>query len=366
MSQVRNHSNPKNSTNPIAIGSPFRQHPQKLKIPMKKILLFSLLFMGILSGKAQENKSTARPLTIPEYEKAKTFSVTDLDKDTYVKFENTYILDRYEAKKPYFITGDDSMRKRMDLYKLVAKDGMLDLGLMVFYTTEKGKVYKALMPNFLTDGKVWERYFEDIHSIEKTEKNFVLKLSYVLSKELGYQLYKGMNQGKDLSKDAGTYGSDICFPGTDEVAMADGSLKLLKDVKAGDVVITADINTGKSITVKVKALTEHEAKNYAITTLVLLDIKEQSTNEGTVVSLYSKALQATPNHPVETSKIIKSIGSIAVGEQIYCMDEATKTYHLFTVWNKTEQAGGTQKVFNIVAESGSTFIMNNVVVRQKL
>ncbi len=333
---------------------------------MKKLVFFSFLLISIFISKAQESKATARPLSMTEYEKAKAFSVADLDKDTYVKFENTYILDRYEAKKPYFITGDDSLRKRMDLYRLVAKEGMLDLGLMVFYTTEKGKVYKALMPNFLTDGKVWERYFEDIHAIDKTEKNFVLKLSYVLSKELGYQLYKGMNQGKDLSKDAGNYGSDICFPGTDEVAMADGSVKLLRDIKAGDEVITADVNTGKSIAVKVKALTEHEAKNYAITTLVLLAAKEQSTVNETTVTLSSKVLQATPNHPLQTSKQIKSIGSITVGEQVYCLDESTKTYQLFTVWHKTEQAGGTQKVYNIVAESGTTFIMNNVVVRQKL
>ena len=333
---------------------------------MKKILLTSFLFLAFVAINAQETKQTSRALTMAEYEKAKAFTIADLDKDTYVKFENTYILDRYEAKKPYFITGDDGMKKRMDLYKLVAKQDMQELGLMVFYTTEKGKVYKALMPNYTADGKVWEKYFEDIHAIDKTEVNFVLKLSYMLSKEMGYQLYKAMNQGKDLSKDAGTYGSDICFPGSDEVAMADGSQKLLKDIKQGDEVLTFDVATNKIIAVKVQSLTEHEAKNYAITTFLLINTNEVVTKEGTDVTLISKALQATPNHPIQTFTTIKEAGKIAIGEQIFCINDDAKTNQLFTVWNTTEQASGTQKVYNIVAASGTTFIMNNVVVRQKL
>jgi hypothetical protein len=334
---------------------------------MRRVILLGLIaIISVVNIFAQDAKPSGRPLTMAEYDKAKAFAVADLDKDTYVKFENTYILDRYEARKPYFITGDDGMKKRMDLYKLVAKEGMQELGLMVFYTNEKGKVYKALMPNFTADGKVWEKYFEDIHAIDKVEANFVLKLSYVLSKEMGYQLYKAMNQGKDLSKDAGTYGSDICFPGSDEVAMADGSKKLLKDIKQGDEVLTFDATTKQSVAVRVKGLTTHDAKNYAITTLLLVKSVESVTNAGTVVTLTSKALQATPNHPIQTTTSIKEAGKIAIGEQLYCLNETSKTNELYTVWQTTEQAGGTQKVYNIVAESGTTFIMNNVVVRQKL
>jgi hypothetical protein len=301
-----------------------------------------------------------------EYQKAQTFIIADLDKDTYVKFDNTYILDRYEAKKPYFITGDDGLKKRMDLYKFIAKEGMQELGLMVFYTTEKGKVYKALLPNYTADGKIWEKYFENIHAIDKVEQNFVLKLSYVLSKEMGYQLYKAMNQGKDVSKDAGTYGSDICFPGSDEVAMADGSKKLLKDIKQGDNVLTVDVTINKLVAVKVQSLTEHAAKNYAITTLLLVKASETTTTAGIAVSLTSKALQATPNHPIQTLNSIKAAGEIKIGEQLFCLNEAKNTNELYTVWNTTEKAGGTQKVYNIVAASGTSFIMNNVVVRQKL
>src|SRR5687767_5693858 len=143
-------------------------------------------------------------------------------------------------RKPYFVTGDDNIKKRIDLYKVVAKDNLQELGLMIFYTTEKGTVYKACMPNFTADGKVWERYFEDIHAIDRTEKNFVLKLSYILSKEMGFQLYKSLNAGKDLSEEAAHYGNDICFTGNQEVSMAGGEKKLIQDIQPGDKVITID------------------------------------------------------------------------------------------------------------------------------
>jgi hypothetical protein len=35
------------------------------------------------------------------------------------------------------------------------------------------------------------------------------------------------------------------------------------------------------------------------------------------------------------------------------------------VWGREESAGGVQPVYNIVADGGSTFIMNGVMVRQK-
>src|ERR1700744_5942009 len=212
---------------------------------MMKSIFFSacLLVVGMITVRAQDTAAN-RALTMAEYDKAKTFSVGDLDKDTYVKIENTYILDRGGFGKPYFITGDDGMKKRIDLYKLILKDGRVELGTVIYYTTEKGKRYTACMPGYKADGKVWEKYFEDIHAIDKEEKFFVLKLSYVLSKELGFQLYRAAaaGQGKDLSKEreSGTYGNDICFPGDMQVTMADGTARDLSQVKAGDEIVTVD------------------------------------------------------------------------------------------------------------------------------
>ncbi|GGH08313.1 Hint domain-containing protein [Mucilaginibacter phyllosphaerae] len=326
---------------------------------MRKLTL-TLLFAGsVLMSRAQT--VTPRPLTMAEYTKAQTFNIADLDKDTYVKFENTYILDRYEGRKPYFITGSDGLKKRIDLYKLIAKEGMQEIGTMVFYTNEKGKLYKALVPDFTADGKVWEQYFLDIDNINKVETNFILKLSYVLSKEFSFQQYKLLNGGKDLKEESATYGNDICFPGDEMVTMANGAKKLLKDVKSGDEVITVDPATKVSSAVKVKELTTHDAKNYALTKLVLVSAQVNGNN----ILLNSKVLQATPNHPMLTKQGNQKIGDIALGQDVLCLNEQTGQYESFTVLLRSEHAGGTQKVYNIVADGGSTVIMNGVMVMQK-
>ena len=318
-------------------------------------LLFLLCFS--LAATSQQNLVNPRPMTMEEYEKTKQFSVKDLDNDTYVKIDNSYILDRYEMRKPYFVKGDDNAKKRIDLYKVVAKDGLQELGLMIFYTTEKGNLYKACMPNFTADGKVWERYFEDIHAIDRTEKNFVLKLSYILSKEMGFQLYKSLNRDKDLSEEAAHYGNDICFTGNQEVSMAGGLKKYIQDIQPGDRVMTVDPVTREATVVTVKNLVVHEEKNYAVTRLKLIAAADHQSG--------SRIVEVTPNHPMQTSTGTREAASLRAGDLLYCYDSPAAGYVLYKLIEKTEYAAGKQKVYNIETEKGTTLVVNNVMVLQK-
>jgi len=323
-----------------------------------------LLVIGALAF-GQTAAPNPRPLTMDEYKKGKTFSITNLDEETYVKFENTFVLDRYEGRKPYFITGSDGLKKRIDLYKLVAREGLQELGLMVFYTSETGKRYQALVPNFTADAAVWEVYFDDIDNINKVEKNFILKLSYVLSKELSFQQYKVINGGKVSKDESAKYGTAICFPGDELVTMSNGLKKQLKDVKSGDKIITVDPVTHQSSATVVKELTEHEPENYALTQLVLVSAREHNAADGLNINLSAKVVKATPNHPMLTKNGNSKIGDISLGEQVLCLNEASGKYETYTVLQKNEHAEGTQKVYNIVAEKGSTLIVNGVMVLQK-
>jgi hypothetical protein len=330
---------------------------------MKRIFIAACALLATFSLIAQE--PAPRAITMEEYDKAKAFVVKDLDKDTYVKIGTDYVLDRYEMRKPYFITGDDGLKKRIDLYKLIAKNGMQELGTQIFYTNEKGKQFVAIQPNFTASQKVWEKYFEDIHGIDKVEKNFVLKLSYILSKEMSFQLYKSLNNGKDMKEESGTYGTDICFPGTQAVAMADGTTKLLREIKSGDMVVTVDPVTKRSAAVSVTALVSHEEKNYAITTLVAIHSSEESKAEGLYVKLATRLIQATPNHPVLTSaNMRKRIGDVIIGEKIVCSAKSGD-YMEYTVINKIEKAGGRQQVYNMTLAGGTTAVLNEVMVLQK-
>lgn len=330
-----------------------------------RFLLLLLATVGTLSVTAQEKTVNPRPITMEEYNKTRQFTVNDLDKDTYVKIDNAYILDRYEMRKPYFITGDDGLKKRIDLYKLIAKDGLQELGLMIFYTSEKGKKYSVCLPNFTASPKVWEKYFEDIHAIDKEEKNFVLKLSYILSKEVGFQLYKSLNSDKDLAEESATYGNDICFPGNQDVLLAGGIKKQIRNVLPGDKIMALDPVTKQSTAIMVKKLVVHEAKNYAVTRLVLVHDEVKESKNGNDILLVSKVLEATPNHPMYTMDGVVKAGEVKPGNHLFCFDEKSGKEVLYYVLRKINYAGGTQPVYNIEAESGNNFIVNDVMVMQK-
>jgi len=81
--------------------------------------------------------------------------------------------------------------------------------------------------------------------------------------------------------------------------------------------------------------------------------------------LSSRVLEATPNHPMLTTSGEKKAGDLKEGDKVICLDAQSGRYNEFQVWDKTETAGGVQPVYNIVAGSGSTFIMNGVMVAQK-
>jgi len=212
---------------------------------------------------------------------------------------------------------------------------------------------------------VWEKYFEDIHAIDKQEKNFVLKLSYVLSKEMSFQQFKNLNQGKDLHAEAGTYGSDICFPGHQLVALADGGAKLLRDIQPGDQVVTFDPLTRQPTAAEVHELVAHPAQNYALTRLEVVAARARATASATEVHLASQVLEATPNHPMQTLTGQKPAGEVALGEEIICFNPATQAYEPHTVLRKQDYAGGEQQVYNMVASHGATFVVNGVLVMQK-
>jgi hypothetical protein len=323
--------------------------------------IVSILSLSINTATAQSKE--ARGITMEEYKNAKTYNIEKPDEDNYAKFgNNQYIVERYEDKKPYFVTGDDGKRKRIDLYSLTKKGEDVSLGLIIYYTTETGKRYIACLPNNFAAGAVWEQYFTDIHAIDKVEANFVLKLSYILSRELSYSNYKVLLKGEEDSRaEAGTYGNDICFPGTDLVAMADGSQKLLKNIKTGDQILTLHTQTAQPQVVTVTKLIEHKAENYAITTLTLFNtvVKEEGTYLNTL------AVSATPNHPMTTSNGLKNIGAIEKGESILCKNPTTGNFERFEVWSKSEKPEGVQIVYNMETTGGDTFIMNGVMVRQK-
>src|SRR5690349_10617463 len=82
--------------------------------------LFTVCFLYLLGlaviaveATAQETKTENRSLSLEEFNKVKTFIPKNLDQDTYVKFENAYILDRYQMKPPYVFKYSDGIERKI-------------------------------------------------------------------------------------------------------------------------------------------------------------------------------------------------------------------------------------------------------------
>jgi hypothetical protein len=58
-------------------------------------------------------------------------------------------------------------------------------------------------------------------------------------------------------------------------------------------------------------------------------------------------------------------GEIKEGQEVLCLNDKTGKYEAYTVLMKAEKAAGEQKVYNMVADGGTTFLMNGVMVMQK-
>jgi hypothetical protein len=154
------------------------------------------------------------------------------------------------------------------------------------------------------------------------------------------------------------------------VTLAGGAVRRLSEVKTGDEIVTVDPATRQAMTVTVKELTVHEAKNYAITKVLLLSVTKNrptadSGPDGRDILLHSKWLEATPNHPMVTLDGRKKAGELIEGDKLECRDEQTGLFNTYTVWYISEAPGGVQRVYNIVAGGGTTLVMNGVVVSQK-
>lgn len=324
--------------------------------------LLSLFLLVVTTGILPAQESS-RSLSLDEYERAKTFRVANLDEDTYLKIDNAYILDRGNMPLPYFITGDDGLRKRIDLYKLMDKATRGRLGTVIYYTNERGKLYTAVLPTPNASPQVWAQYFEDIHATNKEEENYVLKLAYVISKELS-QAYSGPGRPQSQLEGA-AYGTEICFPGNMLVKLANGSTKPLQTVQSGESIWAIGGRSTRPLLTRVTQLTSHRAEPYALIRLMAINRSMfHSDAQGNYVQLRVEELVATPNHPIRTTRGNVPLSEVRLGDKIWVAENDYSK--LCTVFWLYEFAGPPQQVYSLSVEGADNQpVLNEIAVRQK-
>ncbi len=332
-------------------------------ISKSKLLALVSLVVLVCSVSNAQSSSELRGMTPEEYALALDIKVDDLDNDTYVKVnDGQYVLDRYDMKPPYYITGDSGVKKRLDLYKLTERATMQDLGMVVFVTdTKANETFNLVIPNLKSDGKVWNMYFDDIHQHDREQGDVALKMSYVLSKELAYLMQKA--NGADVSAmDEANSDYDFCFPAAAKVTLYDGSQKNIADVQPGDRVVT--YKNGKKLLTGVEEVSVHQKHSIDLARVILISEETVTASTSNTTQSEVRELLATPNHPVLTAEGKKSIAQLKEGDVMYYYNAMTQSFEKYSVQLIYQHYKTTTKVYNL-GTSEDSYLVDGLVVMEK-
>jgi hypothetical protein len=135
-----------------------------------------------------------------------------------------------------------------------------------------------------------------------------------------------------------------CFPAGAAVTMADGSLRAIERVRAGDWVQSYDSESRTLVPTVVLETRRHDAV---------------ASHAGFI--RVNGRLSATPNHPIWTPQGSKPAGRLVVGDSIVSTDEHGAAAS--DVVRSIEVLAGDEDVFDIrVAEPGNYFVGGILVV----
>ena len=333
--------------------------------PIQRIFIYIGMLVILFSGAApslygQAASEAERGITLEEYGKVKTFTFKNLDEDTYVKFENNYILDRYQMKPPYVFKYSDGIERRFYLYKLMDNKTKKELGMVaVYYLPATKKAINLCIPNATAAKEVWARYIDDLKELGAKESGLLSTYSYVLSKEMS--ALSGGGAAQAVSTTSTDY--DVCFPANALVMLPDGQEKPIYSIQAGDQIAAFDQASGKLMATTVTEVESHEDHMYALTSVELF--KEELTASIFMGSLaVNYTVEATANHPVMTDKGRKTMSELTTGDNLYVYDSIHGTVTLLKVAKVTHNIRKAPKVYNLVTTK-KNYLVNRTVVLDK-
>jgi hypothetical protein len=328
------------------------------------MLLLGFVPVAFYPAGAQEK---ARGLTLDEYKKAKTFAVNDLENDTYLKFDNAYVLDRYEMRPPYVFKYSDGIERRIYLYRLLDNKTKASLGMTaIYFTPGDGKKIHVCIPNPQAEKAVWAQYIDDLKEYNQAEKGFGSAFAYVTSREMA--ALAGGGSGATAASAVKT-DFDVCFPAFARVTLADGTEKAIAYVRPGDRVASYNPATGTPATTVVRAVQIHDRQPYLVQSVVLTTTDLVASREGRPAGT-RVVLQATPNHPVWTPDGAVPLGKLQTGATVQCLAAGADTFTAFRVtaagpeMNAASGSFYTDKVYSLVTDS-NTYVVNGTVVMGK-
>lgn len=313
---------------------------------------------------AQTTASTAAGMTLDQLKAVKAIKIANLDKDTYFK-SGGYILDRYEERPAYVFTYSDGITRKIYLYKIFAAEDTKDLGLLAIYQNGKtGDVKPFVIPGAAADRKAWDAYIDDLKYIGEKEPGLMSTLTFVLSREMAGLLAGGSGKVDDGGKKKEEY--NFCFAADAPVTLANGSVKPIRDVAVGDVVLGYQAQTRIFAPTRVKRVDTHSG-TFTLAGVWLVPADELTAGSRPVTTA-PVLLEATTNHPVltatgeSTAPGRKPLGDVNTNELLYRYENGKAV--AYRVVRAEKQTRSVATVYNLVTESGA-FVVGETVVLDK-
>jgi hypothetical protein len=123
-----------------------------------------------------------------------------------------------------------------------------------------------------------------------------------------------------------------------------------------------DAKSCQPVAAEVIELQSHEGQGYAISHLVLLPAEEVTASVNATLSVIE--LEATPNHPVLTSRGRREIRQVQAGDILYLYDAATASFREMRVLQNIAAFRQASKVYNLVTDR-QHYLANGTVVLDK-
>ncbi|WP_020528194.1 Hint domain-containing protein [Flexithrix dorotheae] len=309
-----------------------------------------------------QDEGTTKGMTEEDFKTIKTLKIKNLEKDTYVKFDEGYVLDRYELKKPYAFNFADGKERKVYLYNVYETEEMNTIGFLAIYSNaDDGKTYNICIPGVGADKACWGLFIDELKYRGEEEAGLLPTVAFAFSKELSNLLY-AMENGMEAAEVSAEEEYEYCFPETALVTMADGSQKTIDKVNIGEEVLMLDRKLKEVTTTKITGIDIHQRVEIQIGTLYFLPHHLMSSSSVHLSEIFE--LRATLNHPVITTDGIKPLGKIKSGDEIFYWSQNDQKLMKYQVFHILKNGQKVTKVYNLKTEGGG-FIADGVGVKVK-
>ncbi len=320
---------------------------------MKQLYFFCTLLICAIASPlpAQQAMPEVKEMTEEAYQALKEVKINNLEKDTYLKLETGFILDR--EKPPYHFKFSDGLERKIYLYQIYDTKNLQPTGRLVVYSTGE-QTHTLPIPHRNTKKAVWGLYIDDIKAYDEAADGFSSCLALMLSKE-GQGTVK-----EEESEEEEEY--EYCFPADAEVMLANGQSKTFKELDKGDQIWASTHADQDWQAQAVQEITVHYG-NFSLWRLVLSP-SEVLTASQEILILEERALEATANHPVLTQRGRLRIEEIQTQDVLYLWNAEEQALLPYQVRQVLPHVRSVTEVYNLKSP-GEAYIVNGLVVFEK-